>query len=508
MRWDSLPYLLLAIAVLMLLLMVHIQTSLHDVEPSAKQQMLQSGSRSGAEAGIETGIGTEAVKEGSMVGQNGVGTRSMQRSSREGGKSPEVTLSPPTLQLNPATAPTPSKTKTKTPASVSMEDVKDTSRWLVISMPTVARRNNEDYLLQVGSIAECLLLFSFFHIPIFKLSNHRHHLLLRYPSIHNQSLDEIVQQLPMDPNDIFYRKILILIVNTMPKDLVHGRYQEARRKYAHLIGTYMEFIDLAELIDNDRNSPLNLKDPFPGRHDTGNANVPGYRVRKQSRDIAVSMILAKGKAKYYMVLEDDMKFCPKEFKVIQHLLMKAESYHPNWMGIRASYGMNGIFLHNADVSVFANYLIKHQARRPPDHLITEWCAGESEEAKAHKLGVQSDQGSRKNLGFRYNLFHHLGVSSTLRSQKQDGFPTCYEQLVSPVVFEVEAYNPSQCPDEDIWPCDVDYKQVSKKWKGPKIIDFRAIGVNIGVEGSTPDDNSDMNKFKRRGVVTFSRAHRS
>ena len=299
-------------------------------------------------------------------------------------------------------------------------------------------------------------------------------------------------------------KILVMVVNTMPKDLIHVRYREAKQKYAHLVGVYLEFIDLAEMIEKSRYSYLNLQDPFPGRRDMGTANVPGYRVRKQSRDIAVSMFLAEGKAKYYMILEDDMKFCPGEFEVMRHLLMKAEAYHPNWIGIRASYGMNGIFLHDADVNIFAKYLVKHQARRPPDHLITEWCAGETEEAKMHKLGAQNDAGSRKNIGFRYNLFHHLGLSSTLRAQKQDGFPICYEQLVSPVVFEVEAYDPQQCSHEDIWPCNVDYGKTSKLWKGPNIIDFRAMGIDVGVEGAKSNNQGNQNekfiKLKKRGVL--------
>ena len=457
MRWDSLPYLLLTLAVLMLLLMIHIQMSLH-AEPSGKEQMLIFSSKS------------KANKE--------------QPEEQRQRQQPVITVDVHSYSAPNTSSPTPQPTG----APVSVEDTEDQSRWLVISIPTVARRNNEDYLLQVN----CGLSdFTFFFI----------HLTPFVPlSIHRQSLAEIVKQLPTDPRNVFYRKILILVVNTMPKNLVHVRYREAKEKYAHLIGVYLEFIDLAELIDRNRNTHLHLKDPFPGRRDRGTSNIPGYRVRQQSRDIAVSMFLAKGKAKYYMVLEDDMKFCPEEFTVIRHLLMKAEAYHPNWMGIRASYGMNGVFLHDADVDVFANYLVKHQARRPPDHLITEWCAGETEEAKSHKLGSQDQVGSRKNVGFRYNLFHHLGVSSTLRSQKQDGFPICYEQLVSPVVFEVEAYNPELCPDEDIWPCNVDYKQISNVWKGPKVIDFRALGIDVDIEGA----NSIVNE-KRRDAVLTSRA---
>ena len=33
-------------------------------------------------------------------------------------------------------------------------------------------------------------------------------------------------------------------------------------------------------------------------------------------------------------------------------------------------------------------------------------------------------------------------------------PHCYDPLLEPTVFEVEAFNPAQCPRDDVWPCDV------------------------------------------------------
>ena len=146
-----------------------------------------------------------------------------------------------------------------------------------------------------------------------------------------------------------------------------------------------------------------------------------------------------------MFLEDDMKFCPYGFHSIQYLLNKASLYHPNWLAIRASYGMNGIFMRNEDMIVFSEYLLKHQARRPPDHLVVEWYAGESPESSKYK----SD---RTNIGFRYNLFDHIGTVSTLRAVKQTTFPRCYDELLEPTVFKVEAFSVTECPKDDIWPC--------------------------------------------------------
>jgi len=129
------------------------------------------------------------------------------------------------------------------------------------------------------------------------------------------------------------------------------------------------------------------------------------------------------------------RFCEYAWSICQFY----KSYH------QRSMGMNGIFLHMRDVPVFAGYLMKHQQRRPPDHLVVEWFAGETPEAKAHK-------GARANVGFRHNMFDHIGTLSSLRREAQTSFPRCYELLAEPTVFQVEAFNPLQCPRDDIWPC--------------------------------------------------------
>ena len=42
------------------------------------------------------------------------------------------------------------------------------------------------------------------------------------------------------------------------------------------------------------------------------------------------------------------------------------------------------------------------------------------------------------------------------------FPKCYDELVFPVTFEVEAWNPKECPNDDIWPCK-DKKSEANRW---------------------------------------------
>ena len=99
-----------------------------------------------------------------------------------------------------------------------------------------------------------------------------------------------------------------------------------------------------------------------------------------------------------------------------------------------------------DIVPFSDYLLRHQARRPPDHLVVEWFAGERPESRDYK-------GTRVSIGFKWNMFDHKGKTSTLRSAAQVGFPTCYAPLVEPVVFSVEAYNQRQCPQDDMSPCE-------------------------------------------------------
>ena len=57
------------------------------------------------------------------------------------------------------------------------------------------------------------------------------------------------------------------------------------------------------------------------------------------------------------------------------------------------------------------------------------------------------------MAFRYNIFDHLGKLSSLRKANSPAYPICYEPLVVPVLFEVEAFNGRSCANNDISPCD-------------------------------------------------------
>ena len=292
-----------------------------------------------------------------------------------------------------------------------------TKKWLVIGIPTIPRAHNEKYLLQ--------------------------------------TLESINLELPSDPIDVLYGRVLVFVVNVYSNGNGNGNgehavFEEAKALYSEeRIGEKSEYFRFVSLDAGEV-----LPDPIPGRNefnDMGNANHPGYKVRKQTRNLAsvVKKTLSLSDGDVYLFLEDDMRFCSHGFTTMQYLLDKANRYHPNWLAIRASYGMNGVFMRSNDAQVFADYMLKHQSRRPPDHLVVEWYAGETKESAEYKKG-------RKNIGFRYNLFSHMGSSSTLRHEAAAPMPVCYEQLLEPVVFKVEAFDPGACPLDDVWPCDCPY----------------------------------------------------
>ena len=192
-------------------------------------------------------------------------------------------------------------------------------------------------------------------------------------------------------------------------------------------------------------NPGLLSDATPELRDAGNANVPGWRVRKQTRDIVATMRAAAGLSAYYMFMEDDFTWCPHLLELLPYMVEKAQRVHPRPLSWKFSFGMNGYIIPNdADLAHFAQYLLDHQRLRPPDHLTTEWSCGEKE-SRAYKA-------DRPHMIFRYNLLHHLGAVSSLRDERNGEYPVCWHELNTQIVFEVESFRADQCDHDDLWPC--------------------------------------------------------
>ena len=164
------------------------------------------------------------------------------------------------------------------------------------------------------------------------------------------TLDSIFDQLPKESSDPFFGDIIVVVMNNFGPG--HKAFYAAKEHYAPPDPRASHVL----FLENDQS----LKDPLGSAHDEGSKNTPGHRVRKQTRDLAALLRASQGRGEYFLFLEDDMIFCPHGFLAIHYLLSKAQLYHPNWIAIRASYGMNGIFLHDKDVGPFADFLLEHQ----------------------------------------------------------------------------------------------------------------------------------------------------
>eukprot|EP00002_Diphylleia_rotans_P000860 TRINITY_DN10465_c0_g2_i1.p1 TRINITY_DN10465_c0_g2~~TRINITY_DN10465_c0_g2_i1.p1 ORF type:complete len:289 (+),score=51.48 TRINITY_DN10465_c0_g2_i1:457-1323(+) len=255
------------------------------------------------------------------------------------------------------------------------------------------------------------------------------------------TLMALLAQIQFAIDSPMYNQVHIIVMNMKPGQ--HPVYDEAKEEFSK--GSASQYFTF---VDNDgRFSNINIQDSGRPKGLIAKGAPPTVQVRKQSLDVSTLLDYASGKSSYYLFMEDDFELCSHGMKAINYVMDKATLLPLDWSIIRISYGLNGVIMKGQDVAIFSKYLRDNLFRRPPDHLSVEWYAKEVPAGKAHF-------GSRQPVAFRYNLFKHLGVKSTLRSWDQPKFPGCFEELLFPTVFEVEAFNVTQCGADDITPCNI------------------------------------------------------
>lgn len=239
----------------------------------------------------------------------------------------------------------------------------------------------------------------------------------------------------------------VIVINNSKQSTPHPEFEKALQMYNN--DSRFIFVPTPTLVTHD---------PFESKI-TGKDRGVTPQVRQQTRDIVAMLRISSGHGEVFLFMEDDFRVCSGTQEAISSSLKAARELDRQWITIRNSYGMNGILMQDKDLSPFADYLEVHQERRPPDHLVVEWYAGETDESREYK-------GNRTHFAFRYNLFDHLGEVSTLRSAKSKRFPTCYEELTDAILFEVDSFKPEICSHDIIWPCRHNPENV---WTPPMVL---------------------------------------
>lgn len=285
----------------------------------------------------------------------------------------------------------------------------DGAPWLIIAVPTVPRQR------EAGSSAPMLM----------------------------RTLKSIQAQVWAVPTPLG-RATRVVVMNNKPGE--HKAFDEAKRAFRG-----QGWIDFLENTAPLPDEPMTTAPEFASKNQEG----PTPRVRRQTLDVMALLDAVRGKSRYVLLYEDDFHFCDNALLALDYMIARAHEYEGvnGWSAIRCSFGLNGIVLQNgatqrdhADVAAFRLYLGEHYVRRPPDHLAVEFYAKESRQARKHF-------GKRRVMAFRYNIARHDGKHSTLREDVAWDTPQCFTELIAPQVFPVEAWNPVDCPRDDMWPCD-------------------------------------------------------
>ncbi|KAA6429434.1 MAG: hypothetical protein FRX49_00828, partial [Trebouxia sp. A1-2] len=244
------------------------------------------------------------------------------------------------------------------------DDTSPSLAWLAIGIPTVPRHNDTDYL--------------------------------------TSTLEYLLSELPLDSTDPLFDKVRVVVMNNSPgQHLVYAKVQNRMTQgphdpddvFAQKAALYVEFVD-----------------------------NPGS-VRRQTCDLIELMEMAQPIAHYYLFMEDDFRMCPHTMRLLPYMLAKLNAMPSaqKWLGLRVSYGMNGILLRSEDLKSFATYMRTRIELLPPDLIWLEWFSGHGPRTMANRR--------RPMAAYRYNLLEHIGaVSSFTVRVERPAFPNCYESM--------------------------------------------------------------------------------
>jgi hypothetical protein len=126
---------------------------------------------------------------------------------------------------------------------------------------------------------------------------------------------------------------------------------------------------------------------------------------------------------YLLLMEDDFDLCPNSFVHYQRILFAAENlFFPNFTAVRTSYGFSGLLFHCHDLPFNRDMFRTENAILPPDTLVGYSFSRRISSATNYYK-------NRQYAVYRHNLMNHIGQASTLDSlQYERVFPGCFDSL--------------------------------------------------------------------------------
>eukprot|EP01104_Vermistella_antarctica_P003678 TRINITY_DN1392_c1_g1_i1.p1 TRINITY_DN1392_c1_g1~~TRINITY_DN1392_c1_g1_i1.p1 ORF type:complete len:689 (-),score=104.65 TRINITY_DN1392_c1_g1_i1:93-2159(-) len=234
-----------------------------------------------------------------------------------------------------------------------------------------------------------------------------------------------------------------------------------------------------------------LRDPFdwlPDPDDWNNqGDRPGAKVRRQTLDYIrlITHPQVLGQSEYFVFMEDDFPPCPHALRALHYVIDKANFVMDDWIGLRLSFGMNGVVVRNRDLQSLASFFYHNIVLKPVDLLYVEWSSQWYEHWKGQTFNTDlsgvlaanlttadavsvalarrynatrgdnnTDEFLNRNVAYRWNLFKHIGFNSSLRDtgvSSDHKTPQCW-QPYGFLLWAVDRYDVVQCPDDDVSPC--------------------------------------------------------
>lgn len=172
------------------------------------------------------------------------------------------------------------------------------------------------------------------------------------------------------------------------------------------------------------------------------------RVHQQSLDWIEMMKSWKSKCsshEIFLYLEDDFVMCENSVLDLLSIYQWAQKRRSHWMSIRTSFGFNGLFMQCRDIDKYLKVIQEiclEDQIYALDYAMAEWWS---------KYLGQID---RVHYTFRYNLFKHIGVYSSVGNDDHyKRNPKCFDTNSHIFNYYLEKFDNHNCNIFMMSPCD-------------------------------------------------------